>query len=194
MLKPLRAGLRLDTRNVIVMSAGAPPPEKEERRLSFSTLVAVCAPPTARDLKPQQVWLQLYIAVLLGAQGQRYRRQFVDHRHGVAVFGEVHSLDVTSAGIACLHSHVCELSCAVDRELLHCFLAARGTYDSPVSPLGAAHRADQRSLRPISFGPQYTHDRFCGAKGTDRQRFLTRNVAVLIGQVLGFRLLKNHSP
>src|ERR1051326_4359464 len=83
-----------------------------------------------------------------------------------------------------------ELSCAIDRELLDSFLAACRTYDSPVSPLGRAHRADQRSLRPIPLGTQYAHDRFCRTKGTNRQGLLARSVSIVIGLVLGLGLQK----
>ena len=106
-------------------------------------------------------------------------------------FCEVHCLDVMAASVACLDPNVVELTCRVDRELLNRFLTARGAYNSPVCPLRRAHRANQRTLCPIAFGPQYTHNRFSGAKGTDRQSLLARNVTIVISQVLCLRLQKN---
>src|SRR5437773_12501711 len=109
----------------------------------------------------------------------------------MAVLGQVHCLDVMAAGVACLHPNVVELTCRIDCELLDRFLTTCGAYDSPVCPLRRAHRANQRSLRPIPFGSQDTNDRFSGAKGTDCHRLLARNVTVVMSQVLCLMLQKN---
>ena len=116
--------------------------------------------PRLTQLNSQQVWLQFYVSVLLGPEVSRHRGQFVHDRHGVTVLGEVHRFDVMAAGIACLDSNVLELISRVNRELLNCFLTARGAYDSPICPFRRAHRANQRSLCAIAFRPQHTYEVF----------------------------------
>ena len=97
-----------------------------------------------------------------------------------------------AAGVACLDPNMVELARGVDRELLNRFLTARGAYDSSICPLRRAHRANQRAFRSISFGSQYTHNRFSAAKGTDPQSLLARNVTtIVISQVLCLGLQKN---
>src|SRR5206468_9365664 len=97
-----------------------------------------------------------------------------------------------AAGVACLDPNMVEFSRGVDRELLNRFLTARGAYDSSICPLPRAHRANQTAFRSISFGSQYTHNRFSAAKGTNPQSPLARNITtMMISKVPCLGLKKN---
>src|SRR4029077_5241774 len=74
--------------------------------------------PGSLFLQPEQVVLQLGVAVLAGPEVEGSGGEFVDHGLGVAVFCEVDGLDVGLAGVAAFDANVVELAGRVDSQLL----------------------------------------------------------------------------
>src|SRR5579859_248828 len=86
-------------------------------------------------LNPEQIGLQLCILMLLGPEVQGNRRQFIYNRHCMAVFSQVHRLDVVTARVARLDSDLVKLTCCINCELLDCSFATCGADNSSIGPL-----------------------------------------------------------
>lgn len=78
-------------------------------------------------LDPQEVRLQLRIPILYRPKAQRDRRQFIYYRNCVAVLRQIDRLNVVTAGIARLDSHVVKLVCRVNDKLFDVFFSTGWT-------------------------------------------------------------------
>jgi hypothetical protein len=92
------------------------------------------------------------------------------HRHGVAVLRQIHGFNVSSAGVAGVHANEIKFGCNVDGELVFVLFPAGWADHAPVLPLGGAERAEQGSLRSVTFTAQNSHDRASIAEWANRFR------------------------
>src|SRR5882762_11368111 len=120
--------------------------------------------------------------MLLSPEVQRNGCQFVDNRDRQAILGQVNRLEVAPAGVAGLHTHVRELICGVDRELLDRFFSARGTANSSVIPLRQAQRAEQGSFCTIPFRSQYPDHGFALTERAHSCRLVLSGTITVIGK------------
>src|SRR5207302_3358428 len=128
--------------------------------------------------------------MLLSPEVQRNSCQFVDNRNRQAILGQVNRLEVAPAGVAGLHTHVRELICGVDRELLDRFFSAHGTAKSSVIPLRQAQRAEQGSFCTIPFRSQYPDHGLALTEWTNSGRSVLLRAVTIVRKKFGIGLEK----
>ncbi len=109
---------------------------------------------TSLFLQPEEIVLQLGVAVLAGPEVERGGGQFVDQRFGAAVFRQVYALDIGLAGVTAFHANVVEVAGGEDGKPFIVLLAASRADDAAKLPLGQAERTDQGARAAISHRPQ----------------------------------------
>ena len=85
----------------------------------------------------------LSISMLDSPKIQGNRREFIYHRDGVAVLGQVYRFDVVVAAIASLDAYVAKIMRGINLKLTHVLFATPVAQNSTVGPLMSAQRTNQ---------------------------------------------------
>src|SRR3989442_13546498 len=134
--------------------AGGNSPQEPPQRKIYRAGPLQAAAGASLLLRAQEIGLEARVAVFVGPQGKRNRRQIIDQGDGMAIFGQVNGAEIEFAGIASFHANVRELFRDVDRQLVLGFLTARGAQNPAKLPFLQTKGADQESLAAVALRPQ----------------------------------------
>src|SRR5215467_5165821 len=117
----------------------------------------------------KKIRLQFLVIMFLRPHVEGNCGQLIYYRNRFPVLRQINGLDVSAAGIACVHTHVVELRRSKDRKMIFVFLGAVRAQETPEEPLRATQGAKQEALGAIAFRTQYRQLRFGATKRAERR-------------------------
>ena len=122
--------------------------------------------------------------MLVCPECERHGSELIDFRNGEAVSPEIDGLQISVARVTRFHPNVLELRRRVHAQPFLARLFAGRAGETNVIPFGAAQRADQRTLRALTFRAQHARQWLRAAERTDRQSNCRWSQACTSGEVL----------